>query len=225
MYNNIKILTFATGKYLNSQTKLSKHLLSIGLDNQINLNENYLTFDFLKEYEIHLENKRGFGYWIWKPFIILNELTKLNKDEILIYIDSTDLPNLSFFDIVKKHFEYHDIFLINRGGYIHKHWTKRDCFIHMECDNESYHNVLQLDAGVIGVKNNDFCLNFINEWFSYMKNINILDDSSNTLGLPNLNGYKEHRHDQSILTNLCTKKNIKSINITSDVMSFNYNQP
>jgi hypothetical protein len=58
-----------------------------------------------------------------------------------------------------------------------------------------------------------------------MKNKKILDDTPNTLGFPNLPNFRDHRHDQSILTNLSIQKNIKSTNISGDYVIFNYNQP
>lgn len=225
MYDKIKVLTFAKGNFEESQKKLSNHLFNIGINNQINLTEIDLPIDFKEKNKNFFIEKRGYGYWVWKPFIIKNEILKLKEDEVLIYIDSTDFPNISFFDLVKNHFEKNEILLINRGGYINGDWTKRDCFIYMNCDEKKYYDALQLDAGVIGVKNNSTCLNLINEWNQLMQNKFIVDDSPNTLGLPNLENFKEHRHDQSILTNLSVCKNIKSVNISGDTILFNYNQP
>jgi hypothetical protein len=225
IYNNIKVLIFATDKFKDSQKKLIKHLDSIGVKNIIELSEKNLPNEFIEEHKNHFSKKRGFGYWIWKPYIIIQELNKLQDDEILLYIDSTDLPKQTFFDLVIKHFTHNEILLINQNKYFHGDWTKRDCFVLMDCDKEKYYNELQLEAGVIGVKNNQLCLNILNEWFFFMKNLSILDDSPNTQGLPNLYNFKEHRHDQSILTNLSIKMNIKSIKVDSNLIRFNYNQP
>ena len=46
MYNKIKVLTFAKGSFEESQKKLSKHLKSIGINNQINLTDNDLPKEF-----------------------------------------------------------------------------------------------------------------------------------------------------------------------------------
>lgn len=225
MYNKIKVISFATGDYIESQNKLKNHLTKIGIDNQINLTDKDLSDEFIKKNSLILKEKRGYGYWIWKPFIILEQLKKINSDEIILYIDCTDYPSTSFFDLIIKHFETEEILLINRGGFIHSEWTKRDCFILMNCDDKECHKLLQLDAGVIGVKKNQLCLDLLNDWLSFMKNNHILDDSPNLLGLPNLINFKEHRHDQSILTNLSYLKKIKSINIGGTTILFNHNQP
>lgn len=221
MFNKIKILSFATEKYILSQNKLIDHLNRIGLKNQINLTDKNLDKNFVKEYESFFMEKRGYGYWIWKPFLMLQEIKNLNDDEILLYIDSSDLPNISFFNFVIKHFQTEKILLINRG-YINENWTKRDCFIYMNCDTEECHKMTHIECGVIAVKNNELCVELLTDWFHFMKNKQILDDSPNLLGLPNLPNFKEHRHDQSILTNLSFLKKINSVNVSNDMILFNH---
>ena len=34
-----------------------------------------------------INNKRGFGYWIWKPFLVLDTLKRLNENDALLYTD------------------------------------------------------------------------------------------------------------------------------------------
>ena len=38
--------------------------------------------------EFFNKNPRGFGYWIWKPYIILEQLSKINDDEYVLYTDA-----------------------------------------------------------------------------------------------------------------------------------------
>ena len=57
-------------------------------------------------------------------------------------------------------------------------------------------------------KNTEFATNIISEWLSYCKIPDIITDSANKLG-ENFDGFKEHRHDQSILTNIKVKYNLK----------------
>ena len=34
-----------------------------------------------------LQAKKGLGYWLWKPYIILQELLKLDNGDVLVYSD------------------------------------------------------------------------------------------------------------------------------------------
>ena len=129
--DKIKILTFANNRYLNSRKNLIKHLTSLGLNNFINLDETYFSEDFVKENQKILSMKRGFGYWLWKPYIIIEELKKIQPDEILLYLDSGDKPEKILFDIINNHMIQNDNLFINRG-YKNGDWTKKDCFTLMD---------------------------------------------------------------------------------------------
>jgi hypothetical protein len=209
MYDKIKILTFAKGNFINSQNILKNHLDNLGIKNQKHLTDNDLDEEFLNKYNHILSQKRGFGYCIWKPYIILNELNKIKDNEILIYLDSTDHPEKIFFDIIIEHFKLNDYLFLNRG-FNHGQWTKRDTFVLMKCDSPEYHNHVQLEAGVMGLKNTEYNNQLIKEWFNYCTYENILTETPNISNLSNVNSFREHRYDQSILTNLIIKRNIES---------------
>ena len=173
-----------------------------------------------------LNQKRGYGYWIWKPYLILKELEKLKENEILVYIDATDLPQKRFFNAIINCSEINksDLFLVNRG-YNNGVWTKRDCFVLMDCDKEEYHNAVQLEAGVLALEKTQNTIDLMNEWFYWCKNQAILTDIPNICGLPNLGGFQDHRHDQSILTNLAIKYGYDSHYLSDSFIRYNYNQP
>jgi hypothetical protein len=222
---NIKVLTFGVGNFVKSQKMLSEHLRSIGITNIIETDYSFLDLDFRKEFEYLLNQKRGYGYWIWKPYLILKELHKLKDNEILIYIDATDLPQKRFFKLIEFELsENTDLLLLNRG-YKHGDWTKRDCFVLMDCDKPEYHNAVQLEAGVICLRKTENTIDLLNEWYYWCKNISCLTDVPNICGLDNLSGFQDHRHDQSILTNLAIKYGYNSHNSHESFIRYNYNQP
>jgi len=44
--------------------------------------------EFWKKHGNFIENnKRGNGYWIWKPYIIMKNLDLMNDNDILLYLD------------------------------------------------------------------------------------------------------------------------------------------
>jgi hypothetical protein len=219
--DKIKILTFANNRYLGSRENLIRHLSSLGLNNFIKLDESYFSEDFVKENQKILSMRRGFGYWLWKPYIIIEELKKLQPDEILLYLDSGDKPEKLLFDIINNHMLQNDNLFVNRG-YKNGDWTKKDCFTLMNCDDEKYYNSVQLEAGIICLKNTDSNMDLLDDWFFYCKNEQILTDSPNKFNEKNLDGFMDHRHDQSVLTNVVLKRNIKSFKFTNDIIKYNY---
>jgi hypothetical protein len=58
----------------------------------------------------------------------------------------------------------------------------------------------QLEAGLIGLRNNQSNRALVEEWAKWMEDDQILTDSRSIY--PNHHNFVEHRHDQSILTNL-----------------------
>ena len=75
----------------------------------------------------------------------------------------------------------------------------------MGCDAEKYHNGVQLSATFSLWKNTPETIKFLNEWVIYCKDARCLTDQPNTSSKGNLPGFKEHRHDQSILSILSQK--------------------
>ena len=82
----------------------------------------------------------------------------------------------------------------------------------MDCDKTNYWNADQVEAGIIAFKKTDENILFLQEWLEYAKNKYILTDHPNTSGKANFDSFIDHRHDQSILTNLCIKYDVKLVN-------------
>lgn len=221
--NKLKVISFATGNFIESQNKLQQHLLNIGVSDFISHSEKDLPKEFIEKYKYLLKYKKGYGYFIWKPWLILNHLSSLKEDEALLYIDSTDVPSSSFIEFANSHFNQNNILLINRS-YNHGQWTKGDCFALMGCTSEIYFTQTQLEAGVVGFKNTPDNIKLITEWFEYCGNEQIVSDNKNIFA-SNLPHYMDHRHDQSILTNLAIKYNINSYTVNDSMIRFNANQP
>jgi hypothetical protein len=81
-------------------------------------------------------------------------------------------------------------------------WTKRDCFVYMDCDNERFWQHPQIQATHSVWKKTRATTDFVATWLRYCCDPRIITDAPNTSGLNNLPGFVEHRHDQSVLTNL-----------------------
>jgi len=221
--NTLKVITFASEKFMDAQLKLKNHLNLLHIKDFKCFTGDDFPQEFKDNFSKILNQKRGYGYWLWKPLFILLELQKLSENEILLYIDSTDEPTEKFIEFLYNHFSQKDILLITRG-YNHGQWTKRDCFTLMDCDSEIYYIQPQLEAGIIGVKNTPDNVKFIHEWITWCVNEHILTDIPN-ITEPNLPNFKDHRHDQSILTNLALRYKIGNTYINDSFVKFNKYQP
>ncbi len=209
----LKIITFANNNYIRHRKRLVSKIKELNFKGEIiSYGDKDLDLEFREKHKSLLSFNRGYGYWIWKPYLILKTLLESNENDIIIYIDSADVPSSIFFDFIINHFENNEILLFNSGN-LHDLYTKKDCFILMNCDDAKYHNQIQLEAGTLAVKKTEFNINLMSEWLKYCSDIFIVTDLPNSCGLPNHKDFIEHRHDQSILTNLSIKYKIPSVSI------------
>lgn len=220
------LLTFGTEDYYGSINLLAKSCKNM-IDAAFLLTEHDIPKDFYdKNIEI-FSQKRGFGYWLWKPFFILKALESIQDGDLLLYCDSgsiviNDLKYL--FDLCLKNngtllFENQNG--CSNGKHRNKEWTKADCFNLMNCNEDKYINGDQVDAAFQVYQKNEFNLNLIKEYLHFCQNINILTDCPNITG-QNQNTFIDHRHDQSVLSLLAIKYDIKLEKCPSDFRNYSH---
>lgn len=64
-----KVISFATGRFLESQKVLEKKAYEMGADKVINYSQNDLDNNFIKQNYNILKQSKGSGYWLWKPYL------------------------------------------------------------------------------------------------------------------------------------------------------------
>ena len=147
-------------------------------------------------------SETGWGYCGWKGTIMLDSMSKINDDDLLFYSDVADeIYNPDFYDWLILRTNQMGGKFFNLNYYNHGQWTKRDCFIYMNCDDSKFWNHRQLEAGTRGLLKQKDTLAFLREWSRWCQTEKVIDKSPNQLG-DNLPGFVDHRTDQSILTNL-----------------------
>lgn len=209
----INLLTYSDINYSDKQKILAENaIISGSFDFVISRNRTDLEqTDFYKSNKGILDQSRGGGYWLWKPYFILEELNKMNPNDVLMYLDCGDIlqntHGLREFLALKM--ENLDVLLTN-GAFKNSDWTKRDCFLLMGCDSQSHYDKIQMEAGILVFKNTDRAKQIVSKWLKYCTDPRIITDMENTLGYPNIDGFTDHRHDQSILTNISIIDNLYS---------------
>jgi len=210
------LISFATSdKWLRSQCALNESAIRNGFTHYISYNSNNLDPSFVARHqEILNNNTRGYGYWMWKAAILKQTFDIANDGDIIAYIDSgnTIVNNLNY---IFNECQTRDIILFdnrdgNPYGQVHTNrlWTKRDTFVLMDLDGDQYYDTPQVDGSYQFYKKNEYTNQFIEEYMQYCENENIITDLPN-ITKDNLPEFKDHRHDQSILSLMAIKHKIK----------------
>ena len=94
MNSKIYICSFANLYLLPALKRFYNQAIEMNIFEDIFLYEELnLGKDFTNHFNDKLNyNVRGFGYWCWKPYIILKSLEKIKDGDILVYAD-TGLPS------------------------------------------------------------------------------------------------------------------------------------
>jgi len=171
--------------------------------------QNDIDDTFMSENIDILSCKRGCGYWLWKPYLILKKLNEVDNGDVVFYTDCGDDLRNDIKTYLLEHF-YDNNMLIIKNRFSHLQYTKKDCFDLMNCNENKFFETKQMEAGVCGFKKCDESISFVKEWLSYCMIPNIINDNYESI---NHSSFIDHRHDQSILTNLVIKNNIKTIDI------------
>lgn len=213
---NKHLIIFATPDYLQSQNSLKKSAINY-FDSIHCVSLDDIDVEFKKNNENILSQKRGAGYFLWKPYFINKILQTMEENDILFYVDAGNVF-ISDPEILYSHLNKNNgiVLFDNRDGMQNGLAAqnfiscKRDCFVLMDCDNEEYVFGTHLNASYIILENNEFTKKFTSEWLEICQNEDILTDTPNRFG-DNYPGYYDHRHDQSILSLLAIKHKINPL--------------
>ena len=209
---NINLCSFVDSRMSPTLKRLKKQAEAFDIFEKILLyNEKCFDEDFLKIFGSKLNPKtRGYGYWVWKPYIIQKALSEINEDDILLYIDAGSHLNINGKERFK---EYLEIVNNNKSGFLtfeiygevflEKYWTKGDLLNFFGViDNNSITDSPMRDATTIFIRKSQYSLAFIDRWLSVFKsNYSLIDDTPSVI--PNFEGFIEHRFDQSVYSILC----------------------
>lgn len=198
------LLSYASQQFRSQQERLAASALAVGFDEAISMSpEDIQSSAFWGENKAIMESKRGAGYWLWKPYIIRETLERLGSGEVLFYCDAgrTGYYAFSRFPtaLLRRVRSEPDGFLT---GVCVPHfgplgiWTKRDCLTLMNATEIANRPAIQATWSIWS--NTGPALRFLDLWLAYGKDSRCITDEPNVMGLDNLPGFIDHRHDQAI---------------------------
>lgn len=123
---------------------------------------------------------RGFGYWCWKPKVILMILEQIQENDILIFLDIGFEFNPNKHDLLLEmvaQVEENEIMGLDAGleHCAEKYWNKADLLAHYGLlDDKEFLDSPQMIGGAIFCKKTFRVCNIIQEWLNVFMSIIIL---------------------------------------------------
>ena len=161
---------------------------------------------------LDLEGSRGYGYWLWRPYILQNELKSLSPGDCLLYLDAGCQLNITASSI--QRFSQYLALVQANGGMVMRmdvplaSWCKRDLLDQFGLGDDVRGVV---EPGVMFLRKTEENLQLIADWIRWGRanHYHYLDDSPSLLR--NAPEFREHRHDQAIVSCLLLTHSLYSI--------------
>jgi len=199
--------------YIEAGNRIIKQAKILNIFDNLNL---YTAEDLKKDKEFWdrhgtfiQNNKRGYGYWIWKSYLIDKTMDKLKDGDILLYCDigCEIIQNekrylLEYIEYVKKYkILAHALYITNEYAF-----SKMDLILKLGMTNYREVYFCQIESGIILLEVSNVIRKIIKEWYELCCDYHNIDDSPSIN--PNVKFFYEHRHDQSVFSLLLKKYKI-----------------
>lgn len=160
---------------------------------------------FVKKY------RRGFGYWIWKPWVCLHILRSLPEGHVLVYADAGCTLNAAARDRLQHYIRSARAhpdgivgfrIVVDGAEAPEARWTKAETLAALGCVTPACHRSTQVMATVFLIRNSPATRRLVHRWLDLCTANDgaLVTDASATERINEQfkEQFKEHRHDQSI---------------------------
>lgn len=211
----ITFLTFSNTNYMTTNRIVEQAKEFKIFDNILSLSELDIPGFIKKHLQFINDNKPGYGYWIWKPKIILDTLLKLDETDILIYCDAGMWLNCQGKDrliFYLKKLENKTLVTFSTN-YKAQHYVKSDAVMNYFPNfNDELNNACY--AGLMIIKKNNESVSFIKDWLELCENYHFIDQSP-SYQYPETSIFRGNDCDNGLF-NLCLAKHKISYAIYPD---------
>lgn len=163
--------------------------------------------DFIKN------NSRGYGYWIWRSFLLLEKIKQLENGDVVLFLDAGCEMNPRGKKILEDLIQRKDFHLLGKRAKSNDlMYSKQDLIDKIGVFDERELQLPQMEAGVVVVKTNEKTRNFFTELKHLCEDYHLIDDSKSYLS--ENKSFREHRHDQSVFSLLAKKHLLLNYELT-----------
>ena len=201
-------LTFAESCCEISKKRALKHAMEVGgFDVAIAHDMCSVKPGFRRAHRDVLFRRKGAGYWLWKPHLILKTLIEdMSFGDVIMYEDAGSYLRKDAGPLLKLAHESPQGIVVFMLQLLEKYYTKSDTFRIMQMNYPEFIQVsYQTLASFVALRKDCKTLQFVMEWLAYSSDARCVTGDANVLGGQNHEGFIGHRHDQSVLSLLSKK--------------------
>lgn len=232
MTNKKYFISFGNERFIKSRERITKEAEQLEIFNECKyFDESVINSSYFKNITSKCKRKdagRGYWWWLWKPYIIYNKLKDIDDGDILFYCDS----GMTIFKGTSVKTKFENIFNLvsnkeqcpsgivtfittgNPDNRLEYMYTKGDTLKHFNVENDkNITHTQQIQAGIICCVKSELSLKIIEKWYNTGYEFPELFSGdprfyTSIYNFPNINGFIDHRHDQSVWSILCKLNNV-----------------
>ena len=213
----IHFLSFASSNMAPTLHRIGKEARSSGFFDKVHLyTEKKLDWKFRRTHKkFFKEYPRGYGYWLWKPYLISKIMREeMNDGDVLVYLDAgceVHTTGRKRWNEYLKMLEQYSVIVYRQGLNTERMYTKNDILSFFSVTNNySLLDSRQLLAQII-CRKDAFSTHLIDYWYEICERYKttLLCDCPSVH--KELDGFIENRHDQSLFSIICKIEDEKVI--------------
>jgi hypothetical protein len=170
---------------------------------------------------------KGFGWWTWKPLILLDVFDRLSEGDVVCFADVgcqfSPSGELAYKQYVNATRVYGNLFFAQKR-FLEYQYTKASVFKRLGVVPKMTYitHTPQFWAGYNFWKVGSGNRNLLEDWrdLCFERNFNLVDETNSVGIIPNK--FRAHRHDQSLLSILAKQRSLKAIYDPTQYNNFAY---
>lgn len=208
------LASFATAAYYETLDQLVKSART-QVDGYLCFRDVDLPPAFYHRNERHFADDLGFGYWVWKPYVIGEALERVADGDIVLYCDAGNLvvDDLGPLFALCASSEHGVLLFDNRdhhpegNAWRNSTWTKPEAFVLLDATTPEYFDGWLVNASYLLVQKRPSAVHFVADYLSTTENYDVVSEPQ-SVGADAHPEFVEHRYDQSVLSILATRHGI-----------------
>lgn len=195
----IVVANYANEPYKETQKYCTRSAYKYGVDKVFEYGPEDIESQFYNKNKRILQQKRGGGYWLWKPYIICKTLENINYGDYLFYVDSGSYFIRNVRSLIKCMETNGDNIISFALPFIERQWTKKEILQYFQCDNKlDIIDTCQRIATFIVLRKTEQTVQIMDKYLKVAQIGNLITDDLNENIQDSL--FIENRHDQSLFS-------------------------